>query len=168
MSRIPSNNDDEVLRLHAHYVEAADLMWRQFHKLDKERQAKGRLSRGKMVDWYQYWKFWLATLYVVVEGFHALRMENILRMRGGKFVELIPKCRDLERATAQHKRSLRDFRNGAFHFQRNPKKLSQFLTQRRLRSEWAEELHLDLARFFSRYRGVRLFAYLEETGLWDP
>jgi len=80
---------------------------------------------------------------------------------------LIPQCQEIEHAGRLHKASLRLFRNGTFHFQRDPGKFSQFFAEGHSRLEWAEELHLKLAIFFSRYRGIRDLAYLEETGLWE-
>jgi hypothetical protein len=170
MSRSPSNNEDPVTRLHTHYFQASELMRRHFHKLDAERKDRGKLSRAKRADWYQYWKFWLGTLYVVIEGFEGLKIEAILSTRGGEFVELIPQCRELKRITDQHKDSLRLFRNGTFHFHRHPENLAQFFPDedRIARLKWAEELHLKLAAFFSKYRGIRVLAYLEEAHVWDP
>jgi hypothetical protein len=163
MASIPHINDDPIARLSAHYFGTADLMRLNFERLDARRKSGKRLSRAMKYDWNQYLKIWLGFLYVAVEGFLELRISPTMTSRGGQFESLASIAQRIEQAITIHQDSLRLYRNGTFHYQRDPEKFLQFIVNNE-RLNWAKSLHEDFKAFFSGYRVARTVTWaLEEN-----
>jgi hypothetical protein len=75
--------------------------------------------------------YWLASLFVVADGWKQLRISD-------------PK---IDAMIKKHWKSLWDFRNAIFHFQRQDTKHRQFFAPDKF--NWAEELHASLRTFFT-------------------
>lgn len=80
-----------------------------------------------------YIAFWLSALYVVVEGFKELKLD----------ATQVPAISDPPRM-----KTLKLFRNGCFHYQRNYKKFAPFLSGDLEAFDWAEELHMQFGAYF--------------------
>jgi hypothetical protein len=80
-------------------------------------------------------RLWLSTLYVVAEGYQDLKLTD-------PALEIL--------LADEYLASLRQFRNGTLHYQRDPRKQVQFITHERF--VWAESLHKAFDRFFRDYR----------------
>jgi hypothetical protein len=74
--------------------------------------------------------YWLASLFVVSEGWKALKIDDP----------------QINRLIDEHWDSLRLFRNAVFHFQPEDRKHKQFFDVDKF--NWAEELHAALCTFF--------------------
>jgi hypothetical protein len=168
MGDIPHRDNDPIMRLSVHYFSAADVMRQNFKKLQRESTSKGKLSRAKRFDYFLYLRVWIGFLYVVVEGFEELPIGETIIEHGGLFLDLTESYENICRLSVLHKNSLRLFRNAIFHYQRDPAKILQFLEPNVGRIEWAEELHGQLAQFFSQYRIKRTVVYALQKGEYLP
>ena len=83
-----------------------------------------------------YIAFWLSALYVVVEGFRELELD----------ATQVPQLLDPRVDT------LRLFRNGCFHYQRDYEKLAPFLSGDLEAFDWAEGLHRQFGAYFATTR----------------
>lgn len=103
---------------------------------------------GAWQEYRTYYTYWLASLYVVMEGFEALGL------RDAAIDDLLHKHRD----------SLRLFRNSAFHFHKEPHKFMQFHDDEGLRLNWAEGVHQAFADYFANHTlpDVRLLDRIPE------
>ena len=86
-------------------------------------------------------RLWLAALFTVAEGYQSLKLQD-------KEIDCL--------LASEHLVNLRRFRNGTFHYQRQPEKHLQFFTDGDTttfeRVEWAERLHATFDRYFNAYR----------------
>jgi hypothetical protein len=80
-----------------------------------------------------YIAFWLSALYVVVEGFRELKLD----------------ATQVPEMSAPRMDTLRLFRNGCFHYQRDYKKYAPFLSGDLEAFDWAERLHQQFGAYFS-------------------
>lgn len=150
---LPYKDSDPVLTLYSHYFLAADLMYSNYFRLLTKRRLRNRLSKNDEINRGIYFCTWLGYLAVTCEGFTKLKMRLLLQENRPKdFQELVPKSDGLGKVMKQHSDPLRKFRNNVFHLRDDASELVQFLTERDLRLEWAEELHTAFADFFSAYR----------------
>ncbi|QHM71406.1 DUF6896 domain-containing protein [Mixta intestinalis] len=88
---LPSRNHDRVLTLKIHYFETAELMFKNYDKLDQKMQRNGYLSQREEIEMRIYLSTWLGFLGVVCEGFRKLNMRVLLdNNRPIRFKELLP------------------------------------------------------------------------------
>jgi hypothetical protein len=160
---LPPADDDAIIRLHDYYFQQTDLIYGHVEKLYSLHEKNGRLSHKNTVNLQSYAKLWLATLYVVVEGFQSEEVKNHFHNSG---IDLTDEG-DLEMKvywdSIQHKieqlgNQLKSYRNVTFHFQPSHTRLlmkrSSFLQYegRHRPIEWARELQEEMRKFFSQYR----------------
>jgi hypothetical protein len=88
---------------------------------------------------YQHLSYWLATLYVIVEGWAELKLAD------RKIDELIQNRTRVN--------LLRRFRNGVFHFQPDyfSSRAAGFLSGRKEHGLWAQRLHEAFGEFFLKW-----------------
>jgi hypothetical protein len=154
MDKIPHGDDDPISRLYAHYFLQADILFRYHKKLDSERDRTGRLSAKKGSDEFQLHKLWLASLYVLAEGFESPLIQKALTRWKEMSLDIRVHCDSIEHKMKQLGDELRVFRNATFHYQSGPEKHLKFI-QVQSRHEplfWAEELHREFEKLFSQYR----------------
>ncbi|MBA0195569.1 hypothetical protein H4F51_19700 [Pectobacterium brasiliense] len=150
---LPSRTQDRVLVLQSHYFQTAELMLENYEKLDKKFYKNNRLNRREGVDRRIYLVTWLGFLGVTCEGFRNLNMHLLLiNDRPSEFNELIQMSGNIGRMMKIHADSLREFRNNVFHLRESPEVIYRFFGNNEERLSWARELHVSLARFFSKYR----------------
>ncbi|MCL6358776.1 hypothetical protein EXT49_01765 [Pectobacterium polaris] len=150
---LPSRNHDRVLTLQIHYFETAELMFKNYNKLNQKMQKNGHLSQREKFDMGIYLSTWLGFLGVVCEGFRKLNMRILLNNeRPGGFKELLPISDEIGKLMKEHSNSLRIFRNNVFHLRENTEFLHHFFDKEVERLPWARELHMTLSDFFSQYR----------------
>ena len=157
--------DDPISRLYAQYFLQADVVFNYYQKLSRQRAQKGRLSRNKEVDEVNLLKLWLASLYVVVEGFQAPSMQQAFQEWKDTSLNIRVHCSLITHKLTQLGNELRIFRNATFQFQKDPEKHAKLL---RIKSRhhpitWAEELHQEFAMLFSEYRGLKFTEYLVQA-----
>jgi hypothetical protein len=122
---------DRVLMLTEYWL-SAEYMRQLTHALRDEWAAE---PKDHWPKFRTYAAYWLSALYVVVEGFRELKLDE----------RMVPEI------TSEHVKRLKKFRNGSFHFQRNRKKQVQFLGMGEGEwdaLDWAERLHVQLKIFF--------------------
>ena len=136
MSSAQTSNNDPMLALINHYFFPARLMHDHVHHL---RDHAFKDPNGPiMQDFLIYMKYWLSALYVVIEGYR----------------EIDPKNAALDALIASHGDSLRLYRNGVFHFQKQTTKNVQFHGHPDNRLNWAEDIHTEFENFFCAYTGA--------------
>lgn len=151
MSILPHRDKDPILRLYAHYFQAADLMRQQFSTLNRKKLRTGKLSTRDKVDSLLYIRLWLGCLYSVCEGLHKLNLRvTLLHERPKKFLDGIPIADELISFIKKKSNQLRKFRNSVFHFSNEPS--DEIIFFQNFGLNWAEKIHDDLERFFSSYR----------------
>jgi len=151
--KLPSASQDRVLNLYTHYFLAADLMLRNYHKLNRKWDRFGRLSRNDEIQMRIYFFSWLGYLGVVCEAIKKLNMRNLLlQERPDPFKEIVPLSDVLGKIIKLHSDSLRKFRNSVFHLRDSPEDVRKFFERNANRLEWAKELHKTLDSLFSEYR----------------
>ncbi|GKO66481.1 MULTISPECIES: DUF6896 domain-containing protein [Klebsiella] len=151
--RLPCRNHDRVLTLQIHYFETADLMFKNYNKLNKKMTKNGHLSEREKFDMGIYLSTWLGFLSVVYEGFKSLNMRLLLdNERPREFKELLPISDDIGKLMKEHSNSLRIFRNNVFHLRESTGFIHHFFDKEVERLPWAGELHIALSHFFSQYR----------------
>lgn len=150
---LPPRIHDPVLVLHAHYFQAAELMYENVEKLKIKWRKHGHLSHKSEIDYRIYTVSWLGFLAVTCEGFRRLRMRLlILENRPEAFHELVPTCDMIGSMMRAHSDLLRRFRNDVFHLRENTDVVRKFFEKEEDRVTWARELHHGIAKFFSEYR----------------
>ncbi|WP_370553165.1 hypothetical protein [Edwardsiella tarda] len=150
---LPSRNYDRVLTLQTHYFETADLMFRNYNKLNQKMKKRGCLSYGEQFDMSIYLSTWLGFLGVVCEGFRSLKMRLLVENeRPENFKELLPISDSIGKLMKEHSDSLRIFRNNIFHLREHADFIRSFFNKEVDRLSWAFELHMALSDFFSQYR----------------
>lgn len=161
---LPPRDKDEVLRLYAHYFLAADLMLKNYKKLNTKWNQRNRLSQNDRVQLSIYFCTWLGFLAVTAEGFKKLAFRKLLQhARPPDFVELIPPADELGKLLKKHDDALRKFRNNVFHLRESLEEMEHFFRERPNRLEWAEELQEAFDKFFSTYRVLCQVQYLIEN-----
>lgn len=160
---LPHIDDDPIMRLYAHYFLHSEFILECAKDIERKTR-KNKTSKVKSDTACKYSSLmtqWLATLYVVVDGFDEIKIEEELFMRpktiNGKpsgFQEITDKSNYIKSIYCIHKDDLRIFRNGVFHFQKNSSKLTQLFDANRGIILWAEDLHAQFRDFFSEYRIV--------------
>jgi hypothetical protein len=99
-------------------------------------------------------RLWLSTLFAVAEGYKSLDL------RDDEIDALL---------LSPHLENLRHFRNGTFHYQKNPMKQVQFFLGGEERLDWAQQLHEAFDRFFSEYRiKITVENFLAQRGPAGP
>ena len=83
-----------------------------------------------------YIALWLSALFVVVEGFKELKLD----------ATQVPELSDPRLDT------LRLFRNGCFHYQRDYRKFAPVLSGDLKSFDWAERLHMRFSAYFAKHR----------------
>ncbi len=150
---LPCRNHDRVLTLQIHYFETADLIFKNYNKLNQKMTRNGHLSQREKFDMGIYLSTWLGFLGVVCEGFKSLNMRLLLdNERPREFKELLPISDSIGRLMKEHSNSLRIFRNNVFHLRENTGFIHHFFDKEVKRLPWAHELHIALSDFFSQYR----------------
>jgi hypothetical protein len=148
---LPHRDLDPVMRLFAHYFEPATLMLEQFLKLDEKAAIGKGLPRSKVLERRYFLMFWLAGLYVVMEGIETLPLGAVLATRPLDIPDIAERIPPLMESFAEHRNSLRLLRNAQAHYQETPKKHVQFFDDR-ARLTWAMTIHRQIAKIFSEYR----------------
>lgn len=150
---LPSRNHDRVLTLQIHYFETADLMFKNYNKLNQKMKKNGHLSHREQFDMGIYLSTWLGFLGVVCEGFRSLKMRLLVENERPKnFKDLLPISDGIGKLMKEHSDSLRVFRNNVFHLRENAEFIHLFFDKEVERLSWAFELHRSLSDFFSQYR----------------
>lgn len=152
--KLPSANADQVLTLYTHYFLAADLMLKNYQKLDRKWDKFGKLSRNDEVQIRIYFFSWLGYLGVICEAFtKSLNVRNILMNdRPDRFKEILPLSNELGKIIKSHSDSIRKFRNSVFHLRENSAEIRNFFDRDANRLAWANDLHKSFNKFFSHYR----------------
>lgn len=128
-------------------------MHKNYQKLNRNGERRGRLSQNNRGQLSIYFCTWLGFLAVTAEGFKNLRVRSLLQSdRPPDFVELLPQAEVVGKAIKEHDDALRRFRNKIFHLRDSIEELERFFSERPGRLEWAEALHSTFAEFFSDYR----------------
>lgn len=150
---LPCRNHDRVLTLQIHYFETAELMFRNYNKLNQKMKKNGHLSQREEFDTRIYFSAWLGFLGVVCEGFRKLNIRVLLENdRPASFKDLLPISDSIRKLMKEHSDPLRIYRNNIFHLRENTEFIRHFFDTEVERLSWARELHLLLAKFFSQYR----------------
>lgn len=151
--KLPSASQDRVLNLYTHYFLAADLMLKNYQKLNRKWDRYGRLSRNDEIQIRIFFFSWLGYLGVVCEAVKKLNLRNLLiQDRPDQFREIVPLSDVLGKVMNSHSDSLRKFRNSVFHLRDSPEDVRKFFERDKNRLEWAKELHKTLDELFSEYR----------------
>lgn len=162
MDEITHVNDDPISRLYAYYFLQADTLLTYYKKLAEERSRKGRLSGNKWLDEFHLQKLWLASLFVLAEGFQTPPIQKAFKRWKERSLDVRVHCSSIDHKMAQFGAELKLFRNATFHFQPGPEKHLQFYEVKNLRNPffWAEELHREFEMLFSEYRVLHASEYL--------
>src|SRR5436853_3756558 len=133
---------DLTARLFVHYYYPADFLYRDYNRVKRPLAAQKNRTPWRASQERCYLGLWLAALFTVIEGYKVLKIksEPIDSLLRSKYLD-----------------SLRHFRHGTFHYQKHPRKHTQFFMDEEGmpsddRLEWAEQLHLAFANFESEYR----------------
>lgn len=149
---LPNRNLDPVLTLYAHYFKAADLMRKDFERLQEKSRKNGHLNDSDDQRMAVYLPTWLGFLAVTCEGFRKLRIRKLLQSeRPAGFQELIEKTNALLKMINEHYDPLRRFRNNVFHLREDTQEIRNFFSSQADRFPWAGNVHDALADFFSNY-----------------
>lgn len=149
---LPPSDQDIILTIHLHNFLSADLMYRNYKKLDFEWDRVGKISSDDQVSFRIYLFTWLGFL---SETCKWLRKKNIRRLlrneRPESFRELVEKADSIIRMASEHEYHLQEFRNNVFHL---PKLeiTRDYFDDHAERLSWSHQLHKNLSTFFSRYR----------------
>ena len=127
MGSAPHPKDDPISRLYAQYFLQSDTLFRFHKKLEEERSRKGRVSRNKELDEFHLQKLWLASLWVLVEGFQTSPIQRTLERWKEMSLNIRVHCGSIEHKVTQLGDELRLFRNATFHFHANPEKHLKFI-----------------------------------------
>jgi hypothetical protein len=161
---IPHPDDDPIMRLMVHYFEPAELMHKQFAALEREWDHKGKLSRNKTRHYTIYLQLWLATLFVLAEGFRDQRIKKRFEPWRKGFPTISMHCSSIYHKMRQLGDELKTFRNATFHFHPTAEKHFRFLRApgRHKPLHWAQELQKEFAMLFSEYRVERTALYWDQ------
>lgn len=150
---LPLKAKDPILVLHAHQFQAADLMKKNYEKILDKLKKYDHLGINEKIDAGIYLSTWLGFLRVACEGFSTLRIRRLLQEdRPEEFKEIVGQHDVVVKLEKQHRDALREFRNNTFHPQRNFRIRRDFFDSEKGRVSWAQELHKEVAQFFSSYR----------------
>ena len=125
--------DSEIYTLHKYYI-WANAMRVHFDNLFSEGKPdmKNKEVFFKVV---QYMSYWYSALFVVVEGWGSLGLEDerINELLDSHLVDL-----------------LRRFRNGVFHYQRNyfDNRFWNFIEEGKRSASWVRDLNSEFGRYF--------------------
>jgi hypothetical protein len=159
------DDGDPVFRLMIHYFEPTDLLYRSWKVLSAELHHKGRLPPGKRRKYRLFFQLWLATLFVVADGFDSKAVQDSLVLFAVQDLTIRVHCSSIKHKMSQLGDKLRRYRNATFHFHETPQKLYDFLQAegRHEPVQWAEELHREFERLFSAFRVEKAVAqYMKE------
>lgn len=160
---IPQADLDPIIRLHDYYFQASDLMHENFMKMWNLQEKKGGLSHNNVVKIQSFLQLWLATLYVVAEGFQDKGIKSFFEKIefdiGDKDDnDIVVHWNSIQHQIPQIRQELKMYRNSTFHFQDNmdalDRKRESFMRyQGRHESiDWALGLHKEMKLFFQCYR----------------
>ena len=127
-----TNLTDPVLALAVYWLRA-DVMHTLVH--DTEDAWLEDAAKHK-TEFETYIAFWLSALFVVVEGFNELK----------------PDATQVTELSDPRVDTLRLFRNGCFHYQRDYQKFAPFLSGDLELFDWAERLHMQFGAYFAKHR----------------
>jgi hypothetical protein len=127
-----TNLTDPILALAVYWLRA-DVMHTLLHDI---RDAWLEDAAKHKTEFETYIAFWLSALCVVVEGFNELKLD----------AAQVPELSDPRVDTLRH------FRNGCFHYQRDYQKFAHFLSGDLESFDWAEQLHAQFHAYFASYR----------------
>ena len=112
------------------YFAPCDLMHHHVTRLKPHFFSDERTRERIGQEFIAFTHYWLASLYVVVEGWKELQLRHP----------------EIDRLIVEHEESLRRFRNAVYHFQLQDQKHRQFFEVAKF--NWAEQLHSLLRSFF--------------------
>ena len=165
MHIIPSEDEDPIMRLYAHYFCPSDLMYRHYENLNSEYDRKSKLSAEKSVNMLSYMYFWLSSLCVVYEGFTAKEIQNSLMPLNDLNPVIKMHCTSINHQHGQIGKELKRFRNATFHFQTSASKHVEFLRAGEGRDpmNWARSFHNEFRMLFKKYQIERTVYYMFQT-----
>ncbi|UGQ47309.1 DUF6896 domain-containing protein [Massilia endophytica] len=148
--KLPSKSRDPILTLYIHYFLAADLMLKNYQKLDQQWKKSGKLSRNNHIQIRIYFFTWLGYLGVICEAFNRkLKLRHLLTDdRPDRFKDLLSLSDELGKIIKAHSDPLRKFRNNVFHLRDDIEEIRKFFEHDAYRIDWAKELHARLERIF--------------------
>lgn len=127
-------SDSDVITLHRYYI-WANKMRTDFDDVLRKYSEKKISKKQYDIETHLYMSYWYGGLYVVIEGWKQLKLEDnkIDSLLGSSNVEL-----------------LRRYRNGVFHFQKqyNDERFEAFYREGKDTVKWIRSLNLEFGRFF--------------------
>lgn len=158
----PKSEDDPIIRLYDYYFTTSDLMFYNVEKYIQLFKKKGHLPNRSIIKFQCFSQLWLATLYVVAEGFKSdeitLFFKEKIDLNDKNNLEIVVHWGSIHHMLAQLGGELKGYRNVTFHFQgsmtRLEAKRASFLRHdgHHRPIEWARELHKEMQMFFGEYR----------------
>lgn len=150
---LPHRTRDSVLTLSSQCFDSANLMFKHYEAVSRLVTKEKKLSSSNKLKFRVYTLSWLGYLHTTADGFRGLNMRLLLEnKRPESFLELLAKCDELGRLEKRHADDLRILRNDIFHLRTDDKAIRQFFSDDGERIEWAKELHVAFASFFSDYK----------------
>jgi hypothetical protein len=124
-------SQDALERL-AQYWGRAQIMRRHFQDyVDSYGGMSGAVAEGNGLRIETYVSFWMAALFVAVEGF------NKLELKDGRVLKLLK----------EHTNDLKELRHVTYHFRVSPEKGAKAIRA----INWVEELHVALGLFIKQH-----------------
>lgn len=155
---LPKPEDDPIIRLYDYYFSASDLMFESFDPLWAALATKGSLTPRRTFKMQRFGQIWLATLWVVGEGFQDSTIKEFFGAAAANDLTLKVHWDSVQHMLLQLGPELKRYRNATFHFQEKMTTLEAkrlgFLAHegRREPIQWARQLHKEMRMFFGRYR----------------
>lgn len=131
-------SDAEIFNLYKYFI-WSDKMRAAYDNLIQRSAEEIFSSRAKFeIETNLYLSYWLASLYVVIEGWKELRL------RDNRIDALL---------NPSNVKLLRRYRNGVFHFQKDyfDERFMGFLRDGINRIEWIRGLHKEFERYFFKW-----------------
>ena len=125
--------NSEIYTLHKYYIWANSM--RVHYDKFFQREKPDMKNKEVFFEVIQYMSFWYSALFVVVEGWRDLGLEDerINELLDSHLVDL-----------------LRRFRNGVFHYQRNyfDNRFWNFIEEKEESASWVRVLNREFGRYF--------------------
>jgi hypothetical protein len=174
----PPASQDPIIRLHDYYFQACDLMFDNTENLLLLFKNNGKLSQKKIVDLQSYLQLWLATLYVVAEGFQSKKVTTFfekleLTDDDPDNITLRTHWHSIRHMFRQLGSELKSYRHITFHFQESSDRIktkrASFLDYdgRHRPIDWARELHKEMRLFFGMYRSFSAALHMHKQWLME-
>lgn len=125
---------NDVFTLHRYYI-WANKMRTDFDALIK-RQGQGTLEQNEYgIESFLYMSYWYGGLYVVVEGWHELKLSDMV-------IDGLLQSPNID--------LLRRYRNGVFHFQKQyyDNRFIEFMSEGKDSVKWVRNLNQEFGRWF--------------------